>query len=107
MSPNEPDILFIMDYSHVIKQVCINVAKSGIGQSFVRTLRFNQTIIWEHWVNAFKWDRDTNAFPLHHKLTHDHFFLSQESKIGKQSDQRCPECRNAPSDGELSKISRR
>ena len=80
-SPNEPDILFIMDYSHVIKRVRNNVVKSGIGQSFVRTLRFNQTIIWEHWVNAFKWDRDTNAFPLHHKLTHDHFFLSQESKM--------------------------
>ena len=52
-SQNEPDILFIMDYSHVIKQVRINVPKSGIGQSFVRTLRFNQTIIWEHRVNAF------------------------------------------------------
>ena len=43
-----------MDYSHVIKGVRNNVVKSGIGQSFVRTLRFNQTIVWEHWVNESK-----------------------------------------------------
>ena len=80
-SPNDPDILFIMDYSHVIKRVRNNVLKSGVGKNFVRTLVYKQNILWEHWVNAFKWDHETNAFPLHRKLTNDHFFLTQESKM--------------------------
>ena len=80
-SPADPDILFIMDYSHVIKRVRNNVLKSGTGKDFVRNLVYNQDILWEHWVNAFKWDHETNAFPLHRKLTHDHFFLTQESKM--------------------------
>lgn len=70
-----------MDYSHVIKRVRNNVLKSGNGRTFTRSLCFKQNIAWEHWVNAFKWDRDTNAFPLHRKLTNEHFFLSQESKM--------------------------
>ena len=80
-SPAEPEILFIMDYSHVIKRVRNNILKSGSGENTTRTLCYNQNITWDHWVNAFKWDRETNAFPLHCKLTHDHLYLSQESKM--------------------------
>lgn len=80
-SPNDPEILFIMDYSHVIKRVRNNVNKSGNGTTYTRNLCYKQNISWEHWVNAFKWDCETNAFPLHRKLTNEHLFLSQESKM--------------------------
>ena len=70
-----------MDYSHVIKRVRNNVNKSGNGTTYTRNLCYKQNISWEHWVNAFKWDRETNAFPLHRKLTNEHLFLSQESKM--------------------------
>ena len=83
-SPLDPEILFIMDYSHVIKRIRNNVLKSGTGKTYPRKLCYNQFIYWEHWVNAFKWDRETNAFPLHRKLTNDHLFLTQESKMRNQ-----------------------
>ena len=63
-----------MDYSYVIKRVRNNVNKSGNGTTYTRNL-------WEHWANAFRWHRETNAFPLHRKLTNEHLFLSQESKM--------------------------
>lgn len=70
-----------MDYSHVIKRVRNNTIKSAVGKSYVRNLCYNQNIYWEHWVNAFRLDRETNAFPLHRKLTNEHMFLTQESKM--------------------------
>lgn len=80
-SPQHPPIIFIMDYSHVIKRVRNNILKSGDSSTSVRHLCFEHPIFWEHWINAFKWDRDTNAFPIHHKLTNEHIYLNQQSKM--------------------------
>ncbi|WAR17634.1 hypothetical protein MAR_032228, partial [Mya arenaria] len=80
-SPNHPDITFVMDYSHVIKRVRNNILKSSHKNPSTKLLCFSTTILWEHWTNAFKWDHDTNDFPLHRKLTNDHFFLTSESKM--------------------------
>ena len=32
-------------------------------------------------IGSMRWHRETNAFPLHRKLTNEHLFLSQESKM--------------------------
>ena len=80
-SPSDPKIAFIMDYSHVIKRVRNNILKSGDTKACVRNLKYNNNIYWDHWINAFKWDTDTNSFPIHRKLTNEHFYLTQESKM--------------------------
>jgi len=80
-TPTDPDILFIMDFSHVVKRIRNNINKSGNGETFKRNLYFKQHIHWEHWIQAYKWDRDTNAFPIHRRLTHEHLYLNQESKM--------------------------
>ena len=80
-SRSDPQIIFIMDYSHVIKRIRNNILKSGHSTTHNKTLYYNTTICWEHWINAFRWDCDTNAFPIHRKLTNDHLFLTQESKM--------------------------
>ena len=80
--PSNPEIIFIMDYSHVIKRIRNNVSKSGTCDGHQRCLTVGgQNIFWAHWINAFKWDTDNNPFPIHHKLTHDHFYLTSESKM--------------------------
>jgi hypothetical protein len=77
--PEHPPIIFIMDYSHVIKRIRNNILKSGPKSK--RELTYHHPILWEHLINAFNWDRATNSFPIHHKLNNDHIFLTQESKM--------------------------
>ncbi|XP_052809219.1 uncharacterized protein LOC128237669 [Mya arenaria] len=80
-SPHHPDIIFIMDFSHVIKRIRNNILKSGDTKSCTRILHYNNPILWDHWIQAYKWDRDNNSFPIHRKLTNEHFYLTQESKM--------------------------
>lgn len=81
--PHEPKITFIMDFSHVIKRIRNNISKSLACDSDAKRklTKDGYEILWEHWRQAFQWDTDTNAFPIHHKLTHEHFHLTQESKM--------------------------
>lgn len=79
MSPNE--IFFIMDYSHVIKKVRNNIYKSGNG-AYKKNLYSNgHFIYWNHLYSAHVWDVTQNPFPVHRKLSHEHFFLSSEAKM--------------------------
>ena len=71
----------MMDYSHVIKRVHNHISKSGDSKNCTRKLKIKDYIFWDHWINAFKWDHDKNPFPIHRKLTYDHFYLTSESKM--------------------------
>jgi len=78
---DNPKLFFIMDISHVIKKIRNNIIKSGDGQQFKRTITLNDKhIIWEHFKRAYLWDM-SNPFPIHHKLSQDHIFLTNESKM--------------------------
>jgi len=72
----------IMDYSHVMKKIRNNLNKSGKQSSYKRHLLNNGYFIyWEHLKSAYIWDITHNPFPIHQKLTHEHFHLSSESKM--------------------------
>lgn len=54
-----------------------------------RKLKIKDYIFWDHWINAFKWDHDKNPFPIHRKLTYDHFYLTSESKMCHHLAEQC------------------
>ena len=90
--PLHPNIVLLMDFSHVIKRVRNNISKSwesgdsnGNQNKCIRTLKNgDHLILWDHWIQAFKWDHDTNPFPIHRKLTYEHFYLTPQSKMRNQ-----------------------
>ena len=42
---------------------------------------WGSSYLWDHWIQAFRWDHDKNPFPIHRKLTHEHFYLTPQSKM--------------------------
>ncbi|KAK3099914.1 hypothetical protein FSP39_011714 [Pinctada imbricata] len=82
-SYSEDDIFFIMDFSHVMKKLRNNVSKSGYGASHLKKSLYvnSHFIYWNHLYSAHIWDVSHNPFPVYHKLTHEHFFLTSESKM--------------------------
>ena len=75
-------IFFIMDISHVLKKIRNNISKSGDAPHCKRLLQYDSNCIeWKHFRNAYLWDISEHPFPLHHRLTRDHFFLTSEAKM--------------------------
>ncbi|VDI58847.1 Hypothetical predicted protein [Mytilus galloprovincialis] len=71
-----------MDICHTIKKIRNNISKSGDGAFSKRRLKFkNNFIEWTHFKQAYLWDISTNPFPVHHKLTQEHMFLTSENKM--------------------------
>lgn len=79
---NLDSMIFMMDFSHVIKKIRNNILKSGILNSSTRllTLPSSKTIQWQMFIDCFHWDR-SNALQLHRKLTNEHLFPSTQSKM--------------------------
>lgn len=83
-SPKSPNIIFIMDYSHVIKKIRNNILKSKSSTNGTRRLYVyvcGHHILWCHFVNAHLWDISHNPLPVHYHLTLEHFELTSESKM--------------------------
>lgn len=38
-------------------------------------------IYWDHWVRAYRWDILEHSLPVHHKLTEEHMFPSNQQKM--------------------------
>ncbi|CAG2238930.1 unnamed protein product [Mytilus edulis] len=75
-------ISFIMDVSHVIKKIRNNILKSGSESQCKRHMKFEGNFIeWNHFKRAYSWDISTHPFPVHHKLSQDHFYLTSEAKM--------------------------
>jgi hypothetical protein len=75
-------LFFIMDISHVIKKIRNNISKSGDSQFCKRLLKLDDKYIkWDHFKQAYMWDISTNPFPIHHRLSQEHIYLSPEGKM--------------------------
>jgi hypothetical protein len=75
-------VYVIMYYSHIMKKIRNTISKNGKQNTYTRhLLHKGKYIYWEHFKNAYLWDISNNAFPVHQKLTHEHFHLSSESKM--------------------------
>ena len=76
------DLYFIMDNSHVFKKIRNNISKSGTYPDSKRLIILDgKSILWDHFKRAYLWDISSNPFPLHHKLSPDHFLLTNENKM--------------------------
>lgn len=76
------EIVFLQDYSHVIKKVRNSLCKSSLAPKSARCLqKGDKYILWEYWVSAYNWDLNCNPFPIHRKLTDEHIYLSTQSKM--------------------------
>ncbi|XP_033763366.1 uncharacterized protein LOC117344648 [Pecten maximus] len=81
-SRKNPKLFFIMDYSHVMKKIRNNILKSGVEKICKRHMKLNNEFIeWSHFRKAYFWDISTHPFPIHHKLTQEHIFLTSEGKM--------------------------
>ncbi|KAJ8307454.1 hypothetical protein KUTeg_015538 [Tegillarca granosa] len=71
-----------MDPCHLIKKIRNSVLSSGFLRSHQRLLTVDGNfIIWKMWIDAYQWDRSTNTFPIHHKLTDEHLFPTNAQKL--------------------------
>ena len=76
------NVVLLMDPKHLGKKLRNNCLSSGTDKGHKRCLMFeNKQIIWKHWIAAYEWDRSTNTFPIHHKLSDDHLYLSSQTKM--------------------------
>ena len=75
-------VTLIMDYSHNIKKLRNNINASGNHELCTRKLSIDDKfIVWNHWMEAFLWDRSHNSMRVHQKLTNEHIFLTNVSKM--------------------------
>lgn len=71
-----------MNISHVLKKIRNNIYKSGESACCKRNLKIQDKFIeWDHFKDAYLWDISSNPFPIHHKLTQEHIFLTSENKM--------------------------
>ncbi|XP_052258149.1 uncharacterized protein LOC127862916 [Dreissena polymorpha] len=76
------DIIFVMDFSHVVKKIRNNILKSGIHPKSTRILTLTSffTIQWQMFTDFFNWDQQ-NALQTHKKLSREHFHLDSQLKM--------------------------
>ena len=73
----------IMDYSHIMKKIRNNILKSGKQETYKRNILHktkNIYIVLETFCKCLHVGYH-NPFPIHQKLSHEHFHLTSESKM--------------------------
>lgn len=71
-----------MNILHVLKKIRNNIYKSGEAACCKRNLKIQDKFIeWDHFKDAYLWDISSNPFPIHHKLTQEHIYLTSENKM--------------------------
>ena len=76
------NVVLLMDPKHLGKKLRNNCLASGTGPGHKRCINYKgDKIMWRHWIAAYEWDRSVNAFPIHHKLSDDHLYLTSQLKM--------------------------
>ncbi|CAG2207258.1 unnamed protein product [Mytilus edulis] len=71
-------IVLFMDPCHLLKKIRNSILSSGFLESHQRLLTINESKMW---IDAYNWDRTTNSFHIHHKLSEEHIFPSNAQKM--------------------------
>ena len=75
-------VALCQDYSHNIKKLRNNLLKSGVKKSHPRCIQLSgKSIVWQQWLDAVKWDRDSNSQRIHYKVTEAHLNPSSTEKM--------------------------
>ncbi|KAL3851785.1 hypothetical protein ACJMK2_015494 [Sinanodonta woodiana] len=79
------EIVFMMNACHLLKKIRNSILSSGFEDFHKRLLTVDGfLIIWNMWIDAYKWDHSTNPFPVHQKLSDEHMFPNDAQKIGNK-----------------------
>jgi hypothetical protein len=78
----DENVIFMMDYSHVVKKIRNNILKSGTKKGCTRNLCLasGENIQWDMFVNCFEWDQN-NALQINRYLSHEHIYLNTQNKM--------------------------
>ena len=69
-------------FQHNLKKIRNNLMKSGNRPYHTQLLKMKgNTIIWDHWVSAFRWDIKQHSLPVHYRLTEKHIFPTTQEKM--------------------------
>lgn len=71
-------------FQHNIKKLRNNILKSSLEKTSESTkcLQWNnKPIVWEHFINAFRYDQGEFSMSLHEKLKAEHFYLNPSTKM--------------------------
>ena len=76
------EMVFLMDFSHVVKKIRNNISKSGCQEKATRNLVLDSgnLVQWQMFIDCYHWDKN-NKFQLHNRLTNEHVFLTNQSKM--------------------------
>ena len=84
VDPNRT-VYHVQDFSHNMKKLRNSVLSSGDNEKSTRKLILkNKSIVWDHWVQAVDWDRNTNSRPIHYKVTDTHLYPNGSDKMRNQ-----------------------
>ena len=76
------NLCFIMDFSHVVKKIRNSLYTSSLQTGSKRQMLTPKgPIYWDHFRDAYIWDKRTHFLRLHRKLTEDHFHLTTSLKM--------------------------
>lgn len=79
-NPDE-ETVFIMFFSHIVNKKP-NISKSWKEAHYKRHLKLtDQSIEWNHFTRAYLLDISSHLFPIQHKLSQEHLFLTSEAKM--------------------------
>ena len=73
-------IACIMDFSHVVKKIRNSIEASAPHRNRWLLTPFGE-LTWQHFKDAYLWDKASNFLRIHRKLTDDHFFLNSTLKM--------------------------
>jgi hypothetical protein len=81
VNPTEK-IAHSQDFSHNIKKIRNAILSSGNDKHSKRNIiKGEHAIQWRQWVDAAKWDSETNSRKIHHKLTASHLHPDSAEKM--------------------------
>lgn len=67
-------------YTHLRNSQFLILPSEKLLQRYKNTVG-DHFIEWSHFRRAYLWDISTHPFPVHHKLSQDHIYLTSEAKM--------------------------
>jgi hypothetical protein len=68
-----------LPFQHEFKKLRNSLLSSDL---IKKTITYDSDqILWQHWIDAFKWDQDSHCIKIYHHLTKDHIFLDGPAKM--------------------------
>ncbi|KAK3754215.1 hypothetical protein QZH41_013117 [Actinostola sp. cb2023] len=76
------ELVVMLDCKHNFKKIRNNLEKSTLKDKSPRQLMLNgNSILFQHWKDAYNWDRNEHSIKVNEHLSDDHFNLTPKSRM--------------------------